>query len=253
MRDLFNHRSGLPGTSGDDLEDIGFDRDDHRERLRLVPPSSSFRAGYSYTNAGLTVGALAAARPTGKDWETRRRGAAVRAARHDLDELSPRRFRRRAATPRRCTCAVDGAWAAAVERDADAQAPAGGASASARDLGAMDAGSNSATARSATTPVIDPDALAATHVAADVARRRTRSPAPRSSTGSAGSSSSAGTACTWGHAGAFSAGARTLVTLYPDAGLGIVVLANGFPTGAPEGSPTASPTSCSTAPSRRTT
>ena len=39
----------------------------------------------------------------------------------------------------------------------------------------------------------------------------------------------------WGHAGAFSVGARTLVTLYPEADLGIVVLANGFPTGAPEG------------------
>jgi hypothetical protein len=39
----------------------------------------------------------------------------------------------------------------------------------------------------------------------------------------------------WGHAGAFSQGARTLVTLYPDAGLGIVVLTNAFPTGVPEG------------------
>ena len=39
----------------------------------------------------------------------------------------------------------------------------------------------------------------------------------------------------WGHAGAFSTGARTVVTLYPDAGLGIVVLCNAFPTGAPEG------------------
>ena len=39
----------------------------------------------------------------------------------------------------------------------------------------------------------------------------------------------------WGHAGAFSTGARTLVTLYPDAGLGIVVLTNAFPTGVPEG------------------
>jgi hypothetical protein len=39
----------------------------------------------------------------------------------------------------------------------------------------------------------------------------------------------------WGHAGAFSTGARTVVTLYPDSGLGIVVLCNAFPTGVPEG------------------
>ncbi len=66
VRDLFNHRSGLPGNAGDDLEDIGFGRDEVMHRLRLVPPSSSFRAGYAYSNAGLTAGALAAAKPTGK-------------------------------------------------------------------------------------------------------------------------------------------------------------------------------------------
>ena len=39
----------------------------------------------------------------------------------------------------------------------------------------------------------------------------------------------------WGHAGAFSVGARTLVSLYPKANLGIVVLTNAFPSGVPEG------------------
>jgi hypothetical protein len=38
----------------------------------------------------------------------------------------------------------------------------------------------------------------------------------------------------WGHAGAFSMGARTLVSLLPERRLGIVVLANAFPTGVPE-------------------
>jgi CubicO group peptidase (beta-lactamase class C family) len=39
----------------------------------------------------------------------------------------------------------------------------------------------------------------------------------------------------WGHAGAFSAGARTLVHLIPGEQLGIAVLSNAFPTGVPEG------------------
>ena len=38
----------------------------------------------------------------------------------------------------------------------------------------------------------------------------------------------------WWHNGAFSKGACTLVTLYPQDRLGIVVLSNAFPTGLPE-------------------
>jgi CubicO group peptidase (beta-lactamase class C family) len=69
IRDLFSHRSGLPGTAGDDLEDIGYDRAAILSRLRLAVSSSSFRAGYSYSNFGLTEGAVAAAKPTGESWE----------------------------------------------------------------------------------------------------------------------------------------------------------------------------------------
>jgi hypothetical protein len=39
----------------------------------------------------------------------------------------------------------------------------------------------------------------------------------------------------WSHAGAFSAGARTLVHLIPSEQLGLAILSNAFPTGAPEG------------------
>ena len=38
----------------------------------------------------------------------------------------------------------------------------------------------------------------------------------------------------WAHAGAFSVGARTLISLLPDSELGIIVLANAHPTGVPE-------------------
>ena len=47
IRDLFAHRSGLPGDAGNELERLGYDRDTILHRLRLVPPSSSFRlAGF---------------------------------------------------------------------------------------------------------------------------------------------------------------------------------------------------------------
>ena len=35
--DYFAHRSGLPGTAGDDLEDLGFSRNEVLARLRLLP------------------------------------------------------------------------------------------------------------------------------------------------------------------------------------------------------------------------
>jgi CubicO group peptidase (beta-lactamase class C family) len=232
LRDLFNHRSGLPGTSGDDLEAIGFDREVIGERLRLVAPSSSFRAGYAYSNAGITQGALAAAMPTGKPWETvaeerlyRRLGMAATSSRH-ADFL--------ARSNRAALHAPQGeGWAALATRAPDAQAPAGGASSTVRDLAEwmrLELGNGVWNGE----PVIAADALAATHEPLFA-----RGPNPVT-----GGASFYGLGWnvefgrhgrSWGHAGAFSQGARTLVTLYPDAGLGIVVLTNAFPTGVPEG------------------
>ncbi len=232
VRDLFNHRSGLPGTSGNDLEAIGFTRETVMRRLRLVPPSSSFRAGYSYSNAGLTMGALAAVRPTGKDWET-----IAKERLFDPLGMTSTSFRHAdfaaGANSAALHVEVDGDWAAALKRDATAQAPAGGASASARDLGAW-MRVELASGKFDGAQVIAADALAATHVPLFA---RGANPITDALTfyglGWVVEYGRHGT--TWGHAGAFSLGARTVVMLWPDADLGITVLANAFPTGAPEG------------------
>jgi CubicO group peptidase (beta-lactamase class C family) len=232
LRDLFAHRSGLPGTSGDDLEAIGYDREAIMERLRLVPPSSSFRAGYAYSNAGLTQGALAAAMAAGQDWETvaeerlfRPLGMVSTSYRHD-DFLARENRAELHVRP-------SGAWEALVKRDPDEQAPAGGVSSTVRDLAEwmrLELGRGSYAGEA----FIDADAIAATH-----APVISRGPNPIS-----GGASFYGLGwnlefgrhgLSWGHAGAFSTGARSGVTLYPDAGLGIVVLCNAFPTGVPEG------------------
>jgi len=42
IRDLFAHRSGLPGGAGDDLEEIGYGRDEILQRLRLLPRPPAF-------------------------------------------------------------------------------------------------------------------------------------------------------------------------------------------------------------------
>ncbi|TIW63655.1 MAG: serine hydrolase, partial [Mesorhizobium sp.] len=77
---------------------------------------------YSYSNFGLTEGAVAAAMPTGKSWEEvaeeklyRPLGMASTSSRH-ADFV---KHANRAALHVR----VDGAWAAKIRRDPDAQAP----------------------------------------------------------------------------------------------------------------------------------
>ncbi len=232
VRDLFAHRSGLPGDAGNELEGLGFDRDTILHRLRLVPPSSSFRAGYSYSNFGLTAGAVAAAAPTGMPWEEVAQeklygplGMASTSSRHADFLTRANRAELHIGGP--------GHWAATVKRQPDAQAPAGGVSSSARDLaqwlrlelsGGLFEGRR----------LIPEAALAATH----------QPLMPRGTNPVTGAASFYGLGwnvefgrhgLSWGHAGAFSTGARTLVTLYPEADIGIVVLTNAFPTGVPEG------------------
>jgi CubicO group peptidase (beta-lactamase class C family) len=231
LRDLFSHRSGLPGTSGDDLEAIGFDRETIMQRLALVPPSSSFRAGYAYSNAGLTQAGLAAAMAAGGDWETVAEerlfgplGMASTSARYsDFLEHENRA---------ELHINAGGAWEARVRRDPDEQAPAGGVSSTARDLAEwmrLELGRGQYDGEQ----IIAADAIGTTHAPLISRGNHPLTGAPtfyglgwNLEYGRHGTS--------WGHAGAFSTGARTVVTLYPDSGLGIVVLCNAFPTGVPE-------------------
>src|SRR3546814_1681291 len=62
--DFMAHRTGLPPTAGDDLEDLGFSRQQIIERLRYLP-LDSFRSSYHYANFGTTIGAEAVAAAAG--------------------------------------------------------------------------------------------------------------------------------------------------------------------------------------------
>ncbi|AMS41375.1 serine hydrolase [Aminobacter aminovorans] len=232
VRDLFSHRSGLPGTSGDDLEDIGYDRAEILRRLRFVSPSSSFRAGYSYSNFGLTAGAVAAAKPTGKPWEAiaeeklyRPLGMTSTSSRH-ADFVT---HANRAALHVK----ADGAWAARVERRPDAQAPAGGVSSTVRDLAKwlrLELANGSHDGKQ----LIAAAALDQTHMPL-MTRGKNPVSGGQSFYGLGWNVEFGRHGLSWGHAGAFSVGARSLVTLFPERRLGIVILANAFPTGVPEG------------------
>ena len=232
IRDLFAHRSGLPGHVGDDIEELGFTQGEILHRLRLAKPAYGFRNGYSYSNFGLTEGAVAAARVTGRSWEE---ACAEKLYKPLGMNATSSRYRDFVNRSNRAALHVraDGEWASFTRRNADAQAPAGGASSSARDM-AQWLRLLLANGQHQGRQVIDREALQQTHVPASV-----RSVDPK--TGAAGFYALGWTVdyrehgVEWAHAGAFSAGARTLVYLIPGQQLGIVVLSNAFPTGVPEG------------------
>src|SRR4051794_16531320 len=69
IADLYAHRSGLPEHIGDLQEDMGYGQREILRRLRYVPLAPPLRSGYAYTNFGLTVGALAAARAERSSWQ----------------------------------------------------------------------------------------------------------------------------------------------------------------------------------------
>ena len=232
IRDLFSHRSGLAGDAGNDLEGLGYSREEILRRVRFLKPVGGFRSVYSYSNFGLTEGAIAAAKAAGMAWEDvaearlfKPLGMTSTSARH-ADFVTR-------ANRASLHVFIDGGWQPAVKRDPDAQSPAGGVSTSARDLTAwlrLELGNGSFNG----TELIKPEALAETHrpVIANGENPLTGQPTYY---GLGWVTYTDAYGLHWRHSGAFSVGARSTADMLPAEHLGIVVLANAFPSGVPEG------------------
>jgi CubicO group peptidase (beta-lactamase class C family) len=235
LRDLFCHRSGLADHAGDLLEDIGYTRNEILFRLRYLPIDGRFRNRYAYTNFGLSAAAFGVARTAGAAWEDLADACLFRPA--GMQSASYRHADY-LARDNRAWLHVEqkGNYVARYDRNPDAQSPAGGASASARDLTRwlqLHLGDG----------MLDGQRLMP---AADI--RETRSaqieavPASLSPSGRAEyyalgwnfSLDSQGRQRN-NHSGAFALGASTCVQLAAGQGLGIVVLTNAAPAGLPEG------------------
>jgi len=232
IRDLFAHRSGLSGNAGNDLEMLGFDREEIVRRLRYSKLAGDFRSTYAYSNFGLTAGGLAAARAAALSWED----AAEARLYRPLGMMSTSsRHRDFVARANRAALhvRVDGKWTALATREPDAQSPAGGVSSTARDL-AQWVRLELANGMYAGEELIKAEAIGPTHAPL---MDRGKHPLTGAQTfyGLGWNVEFRSYGTVWGHAGAFSQGARTLVTLVPSEALGIVVLTNAFPTGVPEG------------------
>lgn len=235
LADLFAHRSGLKDHGGDVLEDLGFGRDEIIHRLRYLEPQYSFRDGYAYTNFGLTAAAEAVARSLGTTWEDL-------SAERLYEPLGMTRTSSRLAdylaqANRAIPHVRDGEeWVVApMQRDADPQSPAGGASSTVLDvaqwlqlqLGQGVYNGQELIPAAALAPMHRPQAFS--RIPGDPAVDR----AGFYGLGINVSFTDDG-AIQWGHSGAFSLGAATSVFMLPGSGFGIVALSNSIGPGAPE-------------------
>ncbi|WP_180901785.1 serine hydrolase domain-containing protein [Martelella soudanensis] len=226
--DLYSHRSGLPDHAGDDLEDLGFDRQTVLERLRLQP-LSPFRTSYAYTNFGLTAAAEAVADASGMTWSDLAEEAVFQPL--GMNDTSARftdfMARENRAIPHART--ADG-FAALYQRQPDAQSPAGGISSSVNDMARwmtmVLAGGGDLIRPEALQPAISPQSFSS----------RPHSPDERASF--YGFGFGVGTdpsgRVILSHSGAFLLGAATYFALIPSLDVGIVVLSNAAPVGAVE-------------------
>lgn len=231
--DLHSHRSGLPDHPGDLLEDLGYDRQQVLDRLRLLP-LGPFRDSYEYTNFGVTAAAAAVAAAAGTDWETLSQQTIYGPLGMDSTSSRYTDFASRA-NHADGHVLVDGRYEVAnPQRQPDAQSPAGGVSSSVTDMAkwmAMVLANGSANGHI----LVPPDDLlpAISPQAVSVPPKAPDARAGFYGFGFNVSDSAAGRVVL-GHSGAFSLGAGTAFTLIPSADLGIVTLTNAAPIGVPE-------------------
>ncbi|MCV7300975.1 serine hydrolase [Mycobacterium barrassiae] len=230
--DMMSHRSGLPDHAGDMLEDIGHDRRYVLEHLRDFP-LDPFRISYAYTNYGYTTGAEAVAASAGKPWE-------VLADEVLFDPVGMAstsfRFTDYESRPNRAIghIHIDGSYEPLYVRNADAQAPAGGASSSLNDMTRWLA-MVLANGKHDDTQIVDANALLPA-LTPQIVSSPASEPAMRSGFYgfgfNVGTTSAARTELS--HSGAFELGAGTNFVVLPSADVAIVALTNATPSGVPE-------------------
>jgi CubicO group peptidase (beta-lactamase class C family) len=235
IRDLLCHRTGLPGQAADQLEDLGYSREEILYRLRFLRPATSLRSYYDYNNLTYTEAGVAGARAAGKSWEE----LSVEKLYRPLGMTSTSsRFADYQAAPNHALLHVniDGKWIAKYTRHPDAESPAGGVSSTVRDMVQwlrLQLGNGKFNGQQ----LIAAEALAETH-RPQMVNRAPANPA----TDQAGLyglgwgvAYDGGGRVRWSHSGAFDLGAATQVHLLPAEELGIVILTNAAPIGVPEG------------------
>ena len=231
VADMYTHRSGLYEHAGDELEDIGYDRAQVLQRLRLTP-LAAFRADENYTNFGLTAAAESVANAAGLDWASLSerdlyKPLGMTSTSSRFADFTARENRAAGHVP------IGGTWHVTTQqRQPDAQSPAGGVSSSATDMAAwMKLVLGGGTF--AGTQVVASDALTPAITGEFVSKPAHSADARAGLTGYGFNvGTTPGGLASISHSGAFALGTGTAFTMLPGQGLGIIVLTNGSPVGA---------------------
>ncbi|NYT45052.1 serine hydrolase [Alcaligenaceae bacterium] len=230
--DFMAHRSGLPLAAGDELEDLGYGREQVIERLSQLP-LDAFRNSYHYANFGTTIAAEAVAAAANKPWEKLAAETLFEPlGMHSTSTLHADYVARENRAVLHAYGA--GTFQPLYDRDPDAQAPAGGVSSNVLDL-AKWMKFLLADGKHQGKPLATPASLLAA-LSPRSLNGPPRTPLARSRFYGYGFNvgTTAGGHTTFGHSGAFLLGAGTAFQILPAAGVGIVVLTNGSPVGVPE-------------------
>jgi CubicO group peptidase (beta-lactamase class C family) len=229
IRDLLSHRSGLPTSAGDELETLGFSRPEILHQMRLIPLVGEFRKSYAYSNFGFTEGGIAPAKKVGESWEALSDDVLFKPLGMTSTSYRWSDYRDNA-NKAAIHIFVDGKAVPRYLRNPDAEAPAGSASSSVRDL-AQWVRLQLAEGKFNDKQIIAADVLEETH-SAQIQRGVSPATGKPSSYGIGwGVDHDSDGRLIVGHSGAFALGAGTTVQLSPSDHLGIIVLTNAEPTG----------------------
>ena len=226
IRDLLMHRTGLPPYAGDELQDIGYNRQEIISKLRLVPLMGDYRSSYAYSNIGITSAAEAAAKKTGMSWEDLVSDRVIGPA--GMKNTSARFADFENAADRVDTYSMmNGTPVAGPLLNDDVNSPAGGVSSTINDMtryARLQLNDGSIDGKQ----IIDAAAIKETHRPQNIMKTTNTSI----------------TAYDLGwetvaengrlrveHGGDLTSGVSTYITLYPEEKMAIVVLTNGFPGG----------------------
>lgn len=229
LADMFSHRSGLPDHAGDLIEDLGYDEAAILGRLQYYP-LAPIRSHYAYTNFGLTAAAAATAAAAGKSWEDLSQELLFKPLKMSSTNTT---FAAYESSPKRAYghVLVDEKWEAKYVRNADPEAPAGGVSASIKDMAAW-LRLQLAEGKFDGTQVIDAKQIL-TIQSPHMISGTPGTPASRAGMYGygIGTGPDASGRVMLSHSGQFGTGAGTNFMMMPAEKLGIVVLGNGMAIG----------------------
>ena len=227
FRDLMSGRSGLPAYAGDELLAFGYGRAEVLRRLRHLRPAAGFRAGFAPQDGMVAAAAAAAERATGLPWARLVRERVLEPVGDDGTVLTRRGFLRAIdrATPHTL---VGGTMVPQVPPDETTLAPSLGVSAGLSGLVTFARlqlnGGAVGGVRVAPAGLLGQTLRPATAVADTPSGPEAAAPGWMLSTFDGRLLASA--------EGGLASGFSATVTLLPDDGVAVVVLANAYPEGA---------------------